>query len=527
MIFVGDPEEFLIKTSPSPRPVCRIDDDSFDLMGSNPEKEEIVENEVIRPYFDLSNDLLTVNKRVKETSCFQNFSNLPNSIPNNQQDESGLTNDQLCNSQDVIKLQEDGRIRFDQVHVSSKKLVTQRILTRSYEEIRSDYFGSLDDKVIAENVGELKRLDNKRCSSAIELRNWIPFLDNEKTDITSPCSNKTDFSCKNLDNIQNGVISNNVNIELENFGTKCNDNIVIKEEIKQEEYTEEKINHFNNIKNNSHYTNNQRNDKEIEDQKVDTKEVKNSLHHDDKSDKHKSSHRSRDDKRSSSDYRCSHCKRRKTKYTNQGIQCRRDHDTSNRHLRRLSPSTKLLPSGNSTTHPSNRKLKYRKYMHIEEHSNGGALVLHMYHKEISHLSKEQMRELATEFFQVAFAEDENNHADFVMAIVHGAAAYLPDLLEYMTLHHPQLTVKNGVLGRSSDIETCTISQYYEQVHKHYQNGTVRYGPLHQVSLAGVAHEEVGGYFPDLLDKLEENPFLDMVNINKIKPMFFIIRFHFL
>lgn len=46
--------------------------------------------------------------------------------------------------------------------------------------------------------------------------------------------------------------------------------------------------------------------------------------------------------------------------------------------------------------------------------------------------------------------------------------------------------------------------------KYYDNGTVRYGPLHQVSLAGTAHEEVGGYFPDLLDKLEENQFLKMV-----------------
>lgn len=247
--------------------------------------------------------------------------------------------------------------------------------------------------------------------------------------------------------------------------------------------------------------------------KSDSKVISSSStnHSDGKSDKHRSSsgHRSRDETRSR-DYRCSHCKRRKTKYVNSGVQCRRDHDLSNRHLRRLSPSVRLLPSGNFST-PPERKLKYKRFMHVETHSNGGASVVHMYQKEISHLSKEQMKELASEFFKVAFAEDDNGHANHVMAIVHGAAAYLPDLLEYMALHHPTLTVKNGVLGRGSDIETCTFSQYHEQVHKHYESGTVRYGPLHQVSLAGIAHEEVGGYFPDLLDKLEENPFLDVVS----------------
>lgn len=52
-----------------------------------------------------------------------------------------------------------------------------------------------------------------------------------------------------------------------------------------------------------------------------------------------------------------------------------------------------------------------------------------------------------------------------MGIVHDAAKYLPDLLDYMAEHYPTLTVKNGVLGRSSDIETTTMAQYKEQVNK--------------------------------------------------------------
>lgn len=158
------------------------------------------------------------------------------------------------------------------------------------------------------------------------------------------------------------------------------------------------------------------------------------------------------------------------------------------------------------------RLKYRRYYHIERHCNGGAEVLRMYHDEIKHLGKHETRDLVSEFFKLAFSEDSNNHARFVMAIVHGSAKYLPDLLEYMAEKHPNLTVKNGLLNRSSDLETTTLAAYNENVTKQYHSGTVRYGPLHQISLVGTAHEEVGGYFPDLLNKLEENPFLKAVSV---------------
>lgn len=158
------------------------------------------------------------------------------------------------------------------------------------------------------------------------------------------------------------------------------------------------------------------------------------------------------------------------------------------------------------------KLKYRNYFHVEVHSNGGALVLHCYQEEINHLRHHELKELATEFFRLAFSEDPNGKAFYVMAIVHGAAGYLPDLLDYMATKYPNLTVKNGLLSRSSDLETTTLAGYRESVCKNYDSGTVRFGPLHQVSLVGTAHEEVGGYFPDLLMKLEDNVFLDMVSI---------------
>lgn len=89
--------------------------------------------------------------------------------------------------------------------------------------------------------------------------------------------------------------------------------------------------------------------------------------------------------------------------------------------------------------------------------------MHMYQSEIDALSKEQMDELVDEFFQLTFSEDDDGNAFHVMGIVHDAASYLPDLLEHMAENYSTLTVKAGVMGRNSDIETLTMSQYNEQV----------------------------------------------------------------
>ncbi|XP_037957135.1 uncharacterized protein LOC119687052 [Teleopsis dalmanni] len=152
-------------------------------------------------------------------------------------------------------------------------------------------------------------------------------------------------------------------------------------------------------------------------------------------------------------------------------------------------------------------LKYGRFFQIEVHPNGGASVVHMYQDEIQDLTPEETDELVNEFFSVCFAEDENGYAHHVMGIVHDSARYLPDLLGHLAENYSTLTVKAGVLGRNSDIETCTMAQYNDQVVRNYSQGTFRYGPLHQISLVGKVHEEVGGYFPDLLGRIESNPFL--------------------
>ncbi|KAM0736802.1 Lysine-specific demethylase RSBN1L [Formica fusca] len=238
---------------------------------------------------------------------------------------------------------------------------------------------------------------------------------------------------------------------------------------------------------------------------------------------HSKTYSSSREKRSKEDRRhCSRCQKRKgIKRASIGVQCKRDRHvlcgkplsfskSTNENLR-LNLQTKNYKMLNNPVVKSEllEGLKYKKFIHIETYPNGGATVVHMYQDEIESLSREQMEELAQEYFKVVFGEDENGNAYHVMGIVHNAAAYLPDLLDYMANNYPTLTVKNGVLGRNSDIETTTMAQYKDQVCKAYSNGTIRYGPLHQISLVGTVHEEVGGYFPDLLQKLEENPFLKM------------------
>lgn len=208
---------------------------------------------------------------------------------------------------------------------------------------------------------------------------------------------------------------------------------------------------------------------------------------------------------------CSRCYRRsKIKKVNTGVQCCKYGEAFNT----MTPTE--TPLKNTQTLACNidksiySDLKYGRFFHIEVHTNGGASIVHMYQNEIDSLNEAEMEELTEEFFRVTFSEDEDGFAHHVMGIVHDAAKYIPDLLDHMADNYSNLTVKAGVLGRNSDIETSTLHQYYEQVVEKYSHGTFRYGPLHQISLVGKVHEEVGGYFPDLLGRLEDNPFLKKV-----------------
>ncbi|KAL5013528.1 hypothetical protein ScPMuIL_007798 [Solemya velum] len=153
--------------------------------------------------------------------------------------------------------------------------------------------------------------------------------------------------------------------------------------------------------------------------------------------------------------------------------------------------------------------KFRNLVHFEKYSNGGALVLHSYEDELKVLTQSEKDLFVKEYFDIVLGENPEGVSNCVMGIVHGAAAYMPDFIEYFSELHPNMIVKSGILGKS-DVETLTMSKYHENVNQTYQRGTFRTGPLFQISLVGTVHEEVGGYFPKFLDLMEEDPFLKKV-----------------
>ncbi|XP_029470904.1 round spermatid basic protein 1-like protein isoform X2 [Rhinatrema bivittatum] len=106
-------------------------------------------------------------------------------------------------------------------------------------------------------------------------------------------------------------------------------------------------------------------------------------------------------------------------------------------------------------------LEFKRLIHIEHQPNGGASVLHAYSNELSHLSPVEMERFAEEFVDLAFSEHENSAAYYVMGIVHGAATYLPDFLDYFSFNFPNSPVKMEILGKK-DIETTTMSNFHAQ-----------------------------------------------------------------
>nr|XP_002128656.1 round spermatid basic protein 1-like [Ciona intestinalis] len=155
---------------------------------------------------------------------------------------------------------------------------------------------------------------------------------------------------------------------------------------------------------------------------------------------------------------------------------------------------------------------FREFVHVETDPNGEASVLHVYQSEIDILSQEMQKKFAHDFCTLCFLEEKNSEADFVMGIVHGSATNMPDFLEYLSEKRGDMRVKSEVLGQR-DIVTMNIREFREQVCKTFsvESGMYRYGPMRQISLVGAVHEEAGGYMPDVLDMLEENPFLNITS----------------
>lgn len=154
-----------------------------------------------------------------------------------------------------------------------------------------------------------------------------------------------------------------------------------------------------------------------------------------------------------------------------------------------------------------RGYKWGHLMFLEIYPNGGGKVLHAWQDDLDTLTEEENLEFAREFTTEAFVEDSDGFAIYCTAILHNAGRGLPDFLEYLGDEHASLPVKHGVIGHPRELETNSMAHYKQRVRENYKNGTFRFGHLDNLSLVGTASEESGGYFPDILDMLEEIPIL--------------------
>lgn len=154
-------------------------------------------------------------------------------------------------------------------------------------------------------------------------------------------------------------------------------------------------------------------------------------------------------------------------------------------------------------------------LYIEHYENGGGYVLHAYAHEIARLTKDEVSLLAKKFFKTLFSERQKKcipvpFSYFCIGIVHGAAKHMPEFVNHIGQHHPNLVVSTSPLGNKNETNTITAKEFSENVFRNYVNGCFRYGPMHAISLVGTKGEERGAFCEDILEIIARDPFLGLV-----------------
>ena len=169
----------------------------------------------------------------------------------------------------------------------------------------------------------------------------------------------------------------------------------------------------------------------------------------------------------------------------------------------------MSSSSTDTSAPTDERTQnlLQRYSTTEVHPNGGASVLHMNWGDIESLDSSQLELLIDGFFRETFKEGSSGTAQHVMSVVHGAARYLPEFVQYLGEVHCSMKVKVGSLTKQAEVTTMTMGEYLKLVESTYAEGTYRCGPLNHISLVGTVNEEVGGYIRDVIYLLQQSPFL--------------------
>lgn len=166
-----------------------------------------------------------------------------------------------------------------------------------------------------------------------------------------------------------------------------------------------------------------------------------------------------------------------------------------------STSTSIPNDQSSQTHHSifshlvlhdHRLEMFQRLIHIEEHPNGGAILIRSYYNDYLRLNSDDQPFFIQYFFNLVYGEI-NGRAKYAISVMHDAARYLPDLVDYFSSNYPKMIVKTSNIFNSKEVLTTTMSEYRNRLAQTYSHGTFRYGPLMSISLVGtVAGKEECG-----------------------------------
>ncbi|KAL3314914.1 round spermatid basic protein [Cichlidogyrus casuarinus] len=165
--------------------------------------------------------------------------------------------------------------------------------------------------------------------------------------------------------------------------------------------------------------------------------------------------------------------------------------------------------------PVATKRHLSELMYIEHHENGGGFALHAYADELAHLDKIQLDALAKKFFRTLFAERRKKpflvpFSYYCIGVIHGAAQPMPELLNYLSSAHGNISITTNSLESKNSSFTMPVSKYVDNAFQNYNRGTFRYGPMHAISIVGTKGEERGTFSKDLIRLIEADPFLQAV-----------------
>ena len=135
---------------------------------------------------------------------------------------------------------------------------------------------------------------------------------------------------------------------------------------------------------------------------------------------------------------------------------------------------------------------FQRLIHVEEHPNGGATLIRSYYNDYLRLNSDDQPFFIQYFFNLVYGEI-NGRAKYAISVLHDAARFLPDLIEYFSQNYPKMVVKTSNIFNSKEVLTTTMGDYRNRVQQVYSHGTFRYGPLMSISLVGrvTGKEECG------------------------------------